>query len=100
MAGFFKKRGTEKALEEAKLLEKEPEPIPTRQDEAELVEDTVSLSEKLKKLLKPEWFVKDVHRPCEKCKKAKPARKRIRAKPVRNASKKKAAAGAAGKKKK
>ena len=86
MAGFFKKRGTEKALEEAKILEKEPEPIPTRQDEAELLKDTVSLSEKLKRLLKPEWFVKDVHRPCEKCKKAKPAKKRVRAKP---ASKKK-----------
>lgn len=87
MAGFFKRKEAEKALEEAKLLEKEPEPVPTRKDEAELAKEGVSLSERLKRFLKPEWFVKDVHRPCEKCKKAKPARKRMRAKPARKKQK-------------
>ncbi len=74
MARYAEKKEVKKALEQAKILEKEPEPIPTREKEVELVKDTVSLAEKLKSLLKPEWFVKDVHKACKKCDKAKKSR--------------------------
>jgi hypothetical protein len=76
MADYLEKKEVKKALDEAKKLEKEKEPIPTRKDEAELVKETVSLSEKLK------WFVKDVdaHTPCTQCRKRKPVKKAIRTK--------------------
>lgn len=62
MGSYLEKKEVKKALEEAKRLEKEPEPILSREKEAEIQKEMVSLSEKLKSLLKPAWFVKDAHR--------------------------------------
>ena len=88
MAGYTEKKEIKKALAEAKRLAKEPEPVPTREKEAELYKEMMALSEKLKEMLKPAWFVKDVHKKAKEntAKKKKKAKKKSKKK---KASKKK-----------
>ncbi len=54
------------AMEKAKELEKKP--VPTTEEIVGIYKEGLQEAEKLRKLLSPEWFVKDVH---EKPKKAK-----------------------------
>ena len=63
----------EKARKKAKELEKTP--IPTTEEIVEIYKDGMEEAEKLKKLLKPQWFLDD---KCLKTKKSldKPTRKK------------------------
>jgi hypothetical protein len=56
-----------KALKAAKELEKMP--MPSREEIAAIYKDAMEEAKKLQKLLKPEWFVKDVDEPGKKKKK-------------------------------
>ncbi len=72
MGRFLERKEVKKALAEAKRLEKE-KPL-SRKEEVALYKEGIQFSEKLKHLLKPSWFVKDVH--AKKAKKAKKAVKK------------------------
>ena len=79
MGSYFEKKKVKEALKKAKELEKKK--IMTPEQEAELQKSAVSFSERLRKLLAPEWFVKDVHKKRKaKKKKAKKARKKVKKK--------------------
>lgn len=73
MASYFEKKKVKKALEKAKELEKKK--LLTPKEEVELQHEAVSFSEKLRKLLKPAWFVKDTGDTCEKKLKIKKIKK-------------------------
>lgn len=51
------KKGVQKALAKAHELEKVP--MPTRQEIVKIYKEGMEEAEKLRKLLKPEWFMKD-----------------------------------------
>lgn len=53
-----------KALKAAKKLEKIPEP--TEKDVQKIYKAALEESRQLERLLKPEWFVKDVDKPPKK----------------------------------
>lgn len=59
------------AMKKAKELERTP--IPSREEIAAIYKEGLQEAEKLRKLLEPEWFVKDVHKPGKK--KAKQVKK-------------------------
>lgn len=82
MGSYLEKKKVKEALKKAKELEKKK--IMTPEQEAELQKSAVSLSEKLQKLLAPEWFVKDVH----KKRKVKKVKKKKSKKPGKRAKKK------------
>ncbi len=56
-----------KALAAAKEIEKLPEP--TKKEIVAVYKDALEEARRLQKLLKPEWFVKDVDKPGKKKKK-------------------------------
>ncbi len=56
-----------KALAAAKELEKIPEP--SKEEIVEIYKEGIHGAERLQKLLKPEWFVKDIDKPGKKLKK-------------------------------
>ncbi len=56
-----------KALKAAKELEQLP--TPTKQEIVKLYKEGLEEAKRLQKLLKPEWFVKDVDKPGKKTKK-------------------------------
>lgn len=60
-------KATKEAMKRAKKLEKLP--MPTRKEIAEVYKEGMEEAQKLQKLLKPQWFLKDVHK--KKKKKAK-----------------------------
>jgi hypothetical protein len=60
-----------RAREAAKRLEEQPEPAT---DPAAVYRDGLEAAEKLKKFLKPVWFVKDEDRPAQKKSPARRAR--------------------------
>ena len=67
------KRIVKRALKAAKELEKIP--MPTRQEVSDIYKKALGESRDLQKLLKPEWFVKDVHgKPKKKAKKKRSRR--------------------------
>ena len=70
----MEKKEVKKALKKAKEIEKEK--ILTPKEEAALQKETVSLSEKLKKLLAPEWFVGPAKKRLALRKTAKKAKKK------------------------
>ena len=79
MGKYLKKKEVKEALKKAKELEKER--ILTPKEETGIQREAVSLSEKLKKLLRPEWFIKDIHkRPKKKAVKKKSAKKKTKKK--------------------
>ncbi len=53
------KKEVRKAMEKAKELEKTP--LPTREEIVKTYKDGLKEAEKLRKLLKPQWFVKETH---------------------------------------
>ncbi|MEM4239622.1 MAG: hypothetical protein QXM31_00335 [Candidatus Woesearchaeota archaeon] len=55
-----------RALAAAKKLEKIPEP--TKEEIAGIYKETVEEARRLNKILKPEWFVKDIDKPAKKAK--------------------------------
>ncbi|MBW2973403.1 hypothetical protein KY346_03345 [Candidatus Woesearchaeota archaeon] len=81
MADYLQKKKVKKALEKARELEKEH--VLTPKEEIELQKEAVSLSEKLKKLLKPAWFVSPPKR------RAKAVKKKVKKKTRKKAKKKK-----------
>ena len=81
MGKYTEKKEVKAALKKAKELEKER--ILTPKEEVGIQREAVSLSEKLQKLLKPAWFVKDVH------KKKPTARKKAKKKVKKKTKKKK-----------
>lgn len=48
-----------KALAKAKELEAEP--IPSQEELVELYKKNIEEAERLRKLLKPSWFIRDIH---------------------------------------
>ena len=56
----MKKKKVREALEKARALEKEK--ILTPEEDLARQKEATSLSEKLRKLLKPAWFVSDIHK--------------------------------------
>jgi hypothetical protein len=82
MGKYTEKKEVKEALKKAKELEKER--IMTPKEEAGVQKEATSLSEKLQKLLRPAWFIKDVH----KKKSVKPAKKKAVKKPLKKAKKK------------
>jgi len=79
MGKYMEKKEVKKALKKSKELEKEH--ILTPKEEVGIQKEAVSLSEQLQKLLKPAWFVKDVHkRKTVKKKAVKKAKKKTRKK--------------------
>ncbi|MEM2916141.1 MAG: hypothetical protein QXT19_02180 [Candidatus Woesearchaeota archaeon] len=56
-----------KALVAAKELEKIPEP--SREEIVKIYKEGMHEAERLQKLLKPEWFVKDIDKPGKKLRK-------------------------------
>jgi hypothetical protein len=56
-----------KALKAAKKLERIPEP--TDKDIEKILRESMAEAQRLQKLLKPEWFVKDTDKPSKKKKK-------------------------------
>ena len=76
MGKYTEKKEVKEALRKAKELEKEH--ILTPKEEASAQKEAATLSEKLRKLLKPEWFIRDMH----KKKTVKKAKKKIRKKAV------------------
>ena len=51
------KKEVRKAMEKAKQLEKIP--VPTKQEIVSIYKDGLEEAEKLRRLLKPEWFIND-----------------------------------------
>ncbi len=51
------KKEVQKALAKAHEIEKVP--VPTRQEIVKIYKEGMEEAEKLRKLLKPEWFIKD-----------------------------------------
>ena len=51
------KKDVRKAMEKAKELEKIP--VPTKEEIVAIYKDGLEEAEKLRKMLKPQWFVKD-----------------------------------------
>ena len=51
------KKEVRKAMVKAKALEKIP--VPTKQEIVSIYKDGLEEAEKLRKLLKPEWFIRD-----------------------------------------
>ena len=78
MANYFEKKRVKEALEKAKELEKKK--LLTPKEEVELQQEAVSFSEKLKKLLKPAWFVSDVHKKRPAVRTAKKVKKKAQKK--------------------
>ena len=87
MGKFLERKEVKKALEEAKRLEREA-PL-SRKEEVDLYRESIQFSEKLKDLLKPSWFVKDVHTRKYKSKKCAVKKKKKKAVKKRTAKKKK-----------
>ena len=87
----MKKKKVREALEKARKMEKEK--IPTPEEDLARQKEAASLSDKLRKLLKPAWFVSDVH-------KKKTAKKTVKKKAKKKKVKKKKKAKASTKKKK
>ncbi len=85
MGKYTEKKEVKKALKKAKELEKEH--ILTPKEEVGVQREAISLSEKLQKLLKPAWFVKDVHK--RKAVKKKKAAKKVKKKTRKKTKKKK-----------
>ncbi|MEM4253795.1 MAG: hypothetical protein QXR48_00185 [Candidatus Woesearchaeota archaeon] len=56
-----------KALAAAKELEKIPEP--SREEISKIYREGIEEARRLQKLLKPEWFVKDIDKPGKRLKK-------------------------------
>ncbi|MBW2970301.1 hypothetical protein KY309_01405 [Candidatus Woesearchaeota archaeon] len=54
------KKEVRKAMQKAKEIEKIP--VPTKEEIVAIYKDGMKQAEKLRKLLKPQWFVKDVHK--------------------------------------
>ena len=54
------KKEVRKAMEKARELEKIP--VPTKEEIVAIYKDGLEEAEKLRKLLKPQWFVKDEHK--------------------------------------
>jgi len=73
MGRFLDRKDVKDALKKAKQLEKEA-PL-SRKEEVALYKESIEFSEKLRQLLKPAWFVKDVHKK-KKPKKAAKKKKR------------------------
>jgi len=86
MSSYLQKKKVKEALKKAKELEKKK--IMTPEQEAELQKNAVSLSEKLRKLLAPEWFVKDVHKKRKVKKAVKKAKKKKARKKLKKKTKK------------
>ena len=51
------KKEVRKAMEKAKEIEKIP--VPTKQEIVSIYKEGLEEAEKLRKLLKPEWFIRD-----------------------------------------
>lgn len=64
------KKDVRVAMEKAKEIEKQP--IPTREEIVKVYKEGMEEAEKLKKLLKPQWFIADTHGK----KQASPTRKK------------------------
>ena len=54
------KKEVRKAMEKAKELEKIP--VPTKEEIVAIYKEGMEEAEKLRKLLKPQWFVGDIHK--------------------------------------
>lgn len=54
------KKEVRKAMEKAKELEKVP--VPTKEEITATYKEGMEEAEKLRKLLKPQWFVKEQHK--------------------------------------
>ncbi len=77
MAYKHKKNCVEKkALAAAKELEKIPEP--SKEEITKIYKEGIKEVQRLQKLLKPEWFVKDIDKPAKKTKRpaAKPKKRK------------------------
>ncbi|GEM_PF-3334728 len=70
MSSIFTRKDVQKALAEARRLAAEPEP-PKGQAE-QVYQDGIAQAEKLKHLLKPSWFIRDIDAE----KKAKPKKQK------------------------
>jgi hypothetical protein len=58
------KKDVRKAMEKAKELEKLP--APTKEEIVAIYKEGIAEAEKLRKMLKPQWFVGDVHKKRKK----------------------------------
>ena len=54
------KKEVRKAMEKAKELEKTP--VPTKEEIVKVYKEGLEEAEKLRKLLKPQWFIRDEHK--------------------------------------
>lgn len=77
MGRYLEKKEVKDALKKSKEIEKER--IFTPAEEVEIQKEAVSFAEKLRRLLAPAWFIKDVH---DKSHDKKNAAKNKAAKPV------------------
>ena len=69
------KKDVQKALEKAKQLEKK-EPA-SREEIVKIYKEGLEEAEKLRKLLKPQWFISDTHKKKKSTKKTRsPTRKK------------------------
>ncbi|MBD3304243.1 hypothetical protein GF343_03790 [Candidatus Woesearchaeota archaeon] len=84
MGKYTEKKKVKEALKKAKELEKEH--IMTPKQELGVQKEAATLSEKLQNLLKPAWFIKDVH----KKKAVKKAKKKAKKKSGQKKKKKRA----------
>jgi hypothetical protein len=87
MEDYMKKKKVREALEKARALEKEK--IPTPEEDLKRQKEATSLSEKLRKLLQPAWFVSDVHKKKTTKKTLKKKAKKKKVKKKKKAVKKK-----------
>jgi len=78
------KKEVRNALQRAKELARKP--VPTREEIVAVYKDGLEEAEKLRKLLKPEWFMNDVCKPTKKTKK-KTTKKKISKKPKKTVKK-------------
>jgi len=86
MGSYLEREKVKKAIKKAKQLEKDR--ILTPKQELKIQKEMASFSEKLQNLLKPAWFVKDVHKK-RSSKKAKKTRKKAVKKSSKQTKKKK-----------
>ncbi len=76
MGHVLKKKKVKEALKKAKELEAH-QPMP-REQVVQIYKEGISFGEKLRKFLKPAWFVSDIHSKKKAKKKVKKKSKRIR----------------------